>query len=106
MNSTVPEGVLHEDMPPIPRGTDPVIAGMIHTMGELKSTVAALEQRLPTPEQWAALNALLLEQQESNKFWKEVRQSVIKKAVIYGLGFVGAAIIYFIYSGKPPTLGG
>lgn len=106
MASTVPEGVVHEDMPPIRREYDLVIAGMIHTMGELKSTVAALEQRLPTPKQWAALNALLVQQKETNDFWKDVRRSAIKKAVLYGGGFVGAAIIYFIYSGKPPTLGG
>lgn len=108
MTSTVPEGVVHEDaVPSVPRREyDPVIASLILRMGELKCNIETMQAQMPTPEQWAAIDSLLVQQQESNKFWKDVRQSAIKKAVLYGLGFVGAAIIYFIYSGHPPTPGG
>jgi hypothetical protein len=78
-------------------------------MAEEEHKIEALVQRLanlPSPKQWQALDALLVQREEEMLFWKDVRKSVIKRAIMSITGLVGAAVIYFIYSGHPPPPGG
>ena len=75
-----------------------------HMLDEEGTIIELTEQlkHLPPPEQWAKLDALIQAQEEQTAFWKDIKKTLYKKTIVAVFGFVGVAVLWYLWQGHPP----